>query len=168
MIPQKNPIINKNPPKRGRANSTERLQIYTKALEEKEAKRLSRRAKNDIDGLRGIGAGIYASNAKPFAQEAAERMARTRALAEFVDNASPVAPKGRQETAPKKRLRPRSSSSTPADDDSDNDSSSSSDEDEGEWERVRPDPELNAKHRRLVMAMGHDIGQQTAHRPMYA
>ena len=88
LIPQKDPIINKNPPKRRRANSTERLQKYTKILEDKEAKRLSRRAKNDIDGLRGTGAGIYASNAKPFAQGAAERRARTRALAEFVDNAS--------------------------------------------------------------------------------
>ena len=140
-------------------------QQYTKTLEEKEAKRPSRRVKKDIDGLRGIGGGIYASNAK-LTQEAVERMARTRALAEFVENASPVAPKGRQGTAPKKRLRPSSPSSTPTDDDSDNDDSSS--DDDGDWERVRPDPELDAKHRGLLIAVGHNIGQKVAHGHMYA
>ena len=164
LIPQKHPIIDKSPPKRRRAKSTKMLQNYTKKLEEKEAKRPSRRAKKDIDRLRGIRAGIYASNAKPFEQEAAERMARTRALAEFVDNSSPVAPKGKQGTALKKRSPP----STPIDDDSDNDDSSASDDDDGNWERVRSDPELDAKHRRLLMAMDHNIGQQAAHRPMYA
>ena len=170
LIPKRTPIIEKKPPKRRRANSIEMLQSYTKRLEEKEAKRPSRRAKMDIDGLRGIGTGIYASNAIPFAQEAAERMARSKALAEYVDNASPEAPKGRQGTAPKKRLRTRSPSSTPAadDDESDNDDSSDDDEDEGDWERVRPDPELDAKHIRLLKAMGHNIGQQAAHGPMYA
>ena len=132
LIPQKHPIIDKNPPKRLRANSTEMLQRYTKTLEEKEEERPSRRAKKDIDRLRGIGAGIYASNAKPFAQEAAERMARTRTLAEFVDDAFPVAPKGRQGTAPTKRSRPRSPSYTPTDDDSDDDDSSDNDDDNGD------------------------------------
>ncbi|KAK0514753.1 hypothetical protein JMJ35_003370 [Cladonia borealis] len=138
-------------------------------MEEKEANRPSRRAKKDIDGLRGIGDGIYASITKPFAQEAAERMARTKALADFVDNTSPVALRGRQGTAPKKPLRPRLP--IPTDDGSGNDDSDDSDEeddDEGDWERVRPDPELDAKHRRLLMAMGHDIGQQVAYEPMYA
>ena len=164
LIPQKHATINKNPPKRRRANSTEMLQKYTKKLEEKEAKRPSRQAKQDIDELRGIGGGIYASNAKPFAQEAAERIARTRALEDFVDNASPAAPKDRQGRAPKKR----SPSSTPIDDDSDDDDSSDDDEDDGDWKRVRPDPELDAKHRRLLMAMGHNMGQQAAHGPMLA
>ena len=117
LVHQRQPIIAKDRPKRRRANSAERLQNYTKTLQEKEAKRPSRQAKKDIDGLRGIGAGIYASNAKSFAQEAAERMARTRALAEFVDNASPV--------APKKRLHPQPPSSIPTDDDTYEDSSSS-------------------------------------------
>ena len=82
LVHQRKPIIANNRPKRRRANSAERLQKYTKTLEEKEAKRSSRQAKKDIDGLRGIGAGIYASNASPFAQE---RMARARALAEIDD-----------------------------------------------------------------------------------
>ena len=78
LIPQKHPIINENPPKRRRANFIEILQRYTKALEEKEAKRPSRGVMKAIDGLRDIRAGIYAVNVKPCAREAAERTARTR------------------------------------------------------------------------------------------
>ena len=121
------------------------------------AKKPSRQAKTDVGGLHSIGAGIYASNAKPFTQEAAERLVRTRALAEFVDDSSPVAPKGRQGTALKKRSPP----STPTDD-SENDNSSGDDDDDGDWERARSDPQLDAKHRRLLMAMDHIIGQQAS------
>ena len=77
----------------------------TKRLEEKEAKRPSRKGKIDINGLRSTGAGIHAQNARSFAQEAAEGMTRTSALAEFVENALPVTPKGRRVTTCKKRLR---------------------------------------------------------------
>lgn len=78
----KHPIINTNPPKRRRATSTEMLQEYTKSLEEKD----EATKKLNIDDLRG----------STFAQEALERIARMNALSEFVDNASPVASKGRQ------------------------------------------------------------------------
>lgn len=161
LVRQRQPIIANDRPKRRRANSAERLQKYTKILEEKEAKRPSRQAKKDIDGLRGIGAGIYASNAKPFAQEAAERMARTKALAEFVDNASPE--------ASKERLHSQTPS-TDADNDNDNDDDDDSDDDsDGDiWQRRLPDPELDAKHMRLARALGHDVEQQVAYGPMYA
>ena len=157
-ILQSSPVIEKAIRKRfRRENYSEKLQQYTGKLIEK---RPSRQAKTDVEGLRSIGAGIYASNVKIFAQKATERMARTRALAELEDNAFPVAPKGRQGTVPKKRTP----SSTPKDDSSENDESS--DNDDGDSERGRRDPELDAKHMRLLMAMGHNIGQQAAHGPM--
>ena len=179
LIPQKHPIINTNTPKRRRrANSTEMLQRYNERLEkERDARWSSRQAKKDIDGLRGIGGGIYASNTKTFAQEAAERMARSNALADFVDNASPVAPKGRQGTTTKKRLRSRSTSSPPNGDegdegdkdDCDNDDDDEDDDDDGDWERVRPDPELLAKHERIATAYGEPVkGQQASYGPLYA
>ena len=62
-------------------------------------------------------------NSTSFAQEAAERVARFRTLAEFVDDAFPEAPKVGQERPSKKHLRPRSPSYAPTDDDSDDDAS---------------------------------------------
>ena len=181
LVPPKRPMTNTHPPRqRRRANPTEMLQKYPKRLEEKEkaAKRPSRQAKLDIDGLRTSGVGIYAQDGKSFPQNAFERMARASALADYVDNASPSTVAARQGRTSKKRLRlvgpshnddgdNDDSADSGNDDGDDNDDDDDDDEEEGDYVRPRHDPELHAKHMRLLMAHGFCPGQQQAHGPMY-
>ena len=101
-------------------------------IEEVARKRPSRQAKTDIEGLRSVGGGIYGSDLKSFAQEAAERVSRTHELAEFVGNTT-LKPSKRGQ-----RMRSKSESSPPfpmedendGNDDEDNDN----DDDDGDYD----------------------------------
>ena len=188
-VPLRDPVIEKVSRKQvRRANSTEKLQEYTQNVMEQYAKRSIGQAKIGIEGLRGAGTGIYASNLKSFAQETAERVSRARELAEFVDNIQPKPSKRGQKTTSRHTLRSPSpvededdSNDDEDDDDDDEDNEDDKDDvdddeddvdDDGDYRLEymlrREGEEMNAKHLRLRTYYGAVSAYQATYGPMPA
>ena len=180
-IPLRDPVIEKVSRKQvRRANSTEKLQEYTQNVMKQYAKRSIRQAKIDVEGLRGAGTGIYASNIKSFAQEAAERVSRARELAEFVDNIQPKPSERGQKTRSRLTLRSPSPAededdgNDDGDDDDDDDEDDEDDEDDvdddGDYRLEdmlrREGEEMNAKNLRLRTYYGAVSAYQTTSGPI--
>ena len=165
--PLRDPVIEKVSRKQvRRANSTEKLHESTQNRMEQYAKRSTRQAIMDVEGLRGAGTGVYVSDTKSFAQEAAERVSRTRELAESVDNIQPEPFKRGQ----KKRSRHALRSPSPAEDEDDGNDNGDDDDDDGdhilEHMLRREGEEINAKRLRLRTYYGAVSAYQAAHGSM--
>ena len=177
-IPQRSQVMPKvtRKPLR-RKTSSEKLQKYTENLMENYAKRPNRQAKTNVERLRGVGAGIYASNVESFAQEAAERVSRTNELTDFVEKIDVRPSKRGQRMRSKSKLRLPSpiEDAGNSNDDEENDEDDDEDEDEDEDDDgdleiqnrlEREKQELYAKHMRLGTHYGAVSAYQQSYGPM--